>query len=289
MVLATHDTDLLFGMLNERPENVTVVRVTRSGEVNPTSVLPPEDIARLWSDPLLALSNLLDGLFHRGVVLCEGDTDARYYSAVLEAERGDRAHELFITHCGGKARLAMVARALQALDVPVAVVADLDLLRERDRVRAVVEALGGTWEPFDRDWRVLTSGIDGMTQAPAISDVRDAVDRALAESARIGKRLTPGASAVIRAATKVDDGWSIIKNAGIAAARQGEGAAAADELLAGLRELRLFLVHVGEVERFHTAVGEKSTAWLAEVLAQRLHEQDGPHRVFVRDIADSFD
>jgi uncharacterized Zn-binding protein involved in type VI secretion len=289
VILATHDTDLLFGMLNERAENVTVVRVTRSHDVNPTSVLPPEDIARLWSDPLLAASNLLDGLFHRGVILCEGDTDARYYAAVLEAERGDRAHELFITHCGGKARLAMVTKALRALSVPVAVIADLDLLRERERVGDVVGALGGKWELFERDWRVLTASINAMTRAPAIDDVREAVNAALVGAAAAGTRLTVDASKMIRTATKVDDGWSLVKDAGIAAARQGDGAAAADALLSSLSELRLFLVPVGEVERFHTAIGDKSSGWLAEVLAQGVHAQEGQHRDFVRRIAESFD
>lgn len=287
VILATHDTDLLFGLLHERAANVTVVRVTRSGEVNPTSVLPPEEISVLWNDPVFASSNLLDGLFHRVVVLCEGATDATYYGAVLEADRGDRAHELFITQCSGKARLAKVASAFRALDVPVVVIADIDLLREQERFAEVVEALGGIWADFDRDWRVLTSGINGMTRAPAIADVREVVDAALAQSAAGGTRLTSEASKLIRAATKVDDGWALVKDAGIHAARQGDSAAAADSLIDRLGELGLFLVPVGELERFHPAVGEGS-AWLGEVLAQRLHEEEGPHRDFVRRVAGWF-
>src|SRR5438445_2785286 len=119
VVMATHSTDTLVGLLSSGSTDVTVVRLTRQAAINPVSVLPHDQLRQLWSDPLLASSNLLDGLFHRGVILAEGDTDARYYGAVLDHDKGDAAHELFFTHCGGKARMAMVIRALHALDVPV--------------------------------------------------------------------------------------------------------------------------------------------------------------------------
>jgi hypothetical protein len=289
VIVATHSTHVLFGLLSGGAEDVTVVRVTRENDTNPIAVLPPGEIAQLWSDPLLASSNLLDGLFHRGVVVCEGDTDARYYAAVLEAERGDRAHELFLTHCGGKARIPMVVRALRALDVPVVVVADFDLLRERERISDAVHALGGTWGDYERDWTVLNAAVGSLGAAPAIEDARQAIDEALVEAAGSGPRLSREASARIRAATKVADGWSVLKESGLAAVPRGDPSTAASDLLARLREIGLFLVPVGEIEAWHREVSRESSAWLADVLEERLHERAGPHREFVADVGRWFD
>lgn len=117
----------------------------------------------------------------------------------------------------------------------------------------------------------------------------------LTDESTIDSRHLPAAvvtretSRTIRGATKVDDGWDLVKTGGIGAVRQGDAAGATARLLAGFRDLRLFLVDVGEVERFHTAVPHESSQWLAEVLAQGLHTQAGPHRDFVRAVADSFD
>lgn len=60
------------------------MRLTRNGEINHAAVLNEQDVKDLWSDPLLRYSNVLDGLFHDAVVLCESDSDFRYYQAVLD-------------------------------------------------------------------------------------------------------------------------------------------------------------------------------------------------------------
>jgi hypothetical protein len=131
VLVATHSIDFLLGLLQSEAPNLTVVRLTRTGDVNAVRVLAHDQIGQLWGDPLLASSRILDGLFHRGVVLCEGDADARYYGAVLDSADADRAHDLLFTHCGGKARMPMVIRALSSLDVPVAAIADFDVLERK--------------------------------------------------------------------------------------------------------------------------------------------------------------
>jgi hypothetical protein len=288
VVVATHSIDVLLGLLRTGAANVTVVRLTREGDINPISVLPHAETRALWSDPLLASSNLLDGLFHRGVVLCEGDTDARYYSSVLEADRGDRAHELFFTHCGGKARMPMVINALRALRVPVVAIADIDVFRERSRVQAIVEALGGSWDAFDHDWRVVDSAARTMGAAPSITDVEEAIEQALSDTRAEGPRLTLQASERIRAATKVSDGWTLLKNGGVAALPQGAESQSGANLLTALERVGLFVVPVGEVERWHREVAHRSSAWLNDVVSEELYATQGPHRDFVGRIATSF-
>jgi hypothetical protein len=69
VIIATHSIDVLLGLLDADDASVTIARLTRQGDVNPVAVLSPDQLRELWRDPLLRYSNVLDGLFHRGVVL----------------------------------------------------------------------------------------------------------------------------------------------------------------------------------------------------------------------------
>jgi len=70
--IATHSTDVVQGAL-EGGSAMTIVRITRDGHINRAAVLNDDAVKELWSDPLLRYSNVLDGLFHDAVVLCESD------------------------------------------------------------------------------------------------------------------------------------------------------------------------------------------------------------------------
>ncbi len=82
------------------------------------AVLDRSQIVRLWSDPSFRYSNMLDGLFHSGVVICEAGGDARLYAAALDADlEGEHgpASDLLFTECGGKHKLPDAIGALRPL------------------------------------------------------------------------------------------------------------------------------------------------------------------------------
>lgn len=76
VLVATHDSDVLRGLLDSSVRELTVVRLVRDGDVNRVSQLEREKVKELWNDPLLRYSNVLDGLFHDAVILCEADPTA---------------------------------------------------------------------------------------------------------------------------------------------------------------------------------------------------------------------
>lgn len=84
VIIATHDRDLLLGLL-EANAPVNVARIVREGNLNRLSQLPPEEIQQVWADPVLKYSNVLQGLFHRQVVVCESDGDCRFFGAALDS------------------------------------------------------------------------------------------------------------------------------------------------------------------------------------------------------------
>lgn len=295
--LATHSSSIVQGAL-EASGATTIVRITRDGTTNHAAVLKDQDVKDLWSDPLLRYSNVLDGLFHDAVVLCESDSDCRYYQAVLDAldakqrelansdsgekypmggeadQRGARTPQLLFTHCGGKARMASVVNALTAVSVPVVVVTDFDILRDRPEFEKLVKSVGGTFEGAIAADRakldaVLTSDAKTLRKASLREALNAGIDQVEEEV------LKPKDAERIRAIVRAESGWDKAKRSGKAAVPQGDAYSTCERLLAELGQLGILVVPVGELEGFARTVGGHGPAWVTEVLSQGLHESPG--------------
>jgi hypothetical protein len=288
VVVATHSLDVLQGMLDAPEAQVIIVRIRRDGDRNPVAVLGHEEIREVWRDPLLRASQTLSGLFHPGVIACEADSDALFYSAALDAERestGRGAHDYLFTYSSTKARLAVIARSMRALGVACAAIADIDVLREAPLLRSLVEALGGTWDDeLQRLWNTVGGAVAALERSATKTFVEEKVQEVF--DASHGTALTRRETEQIREAIKVDDGWSQIKRSGVSGVPQGEPSAAAQDLLSRLANVGLFVVPVGELERWAPDAGGHGPAWVSNVLENRRH-YDEPARTFVRGI-DSF-
>jgi putative AbiEii toxin of type IV toxin-antitoxin system/OLD-like protein len=289
LVLATHSVDVLLGVLGTSDVDVTVVRLRRDGAVNRAAVLDPESVRALWNDPILRFSNALDGVFHRGVVVVEGDSDARVYDATLHEARkraGKSEHGLLFTHCGGKQRAHVVVEALRGLDVPVRVVCDIDALRDEQPLRRIVEALGGEWDAVKSDWQALSTAITLRSiSRRRVADVRREIDEFFdgVEDEYLSKQL----ERQIEKLAHADDAWSVVKEAGQAGIPSGEATAVWQRLDAALRGLGLFVVPVGTLERWDTSVGNRGPKWAVQALAAGLHTREGAHADFVSAIDES--
>ncbi len=283
-VIATHSGDLLRGALDAKPECVRVIRLTRTAAGNGVTELPPDEVAKLWADPLLRYSNLLDGLFHEGVVLCEGDSDCRFYSALLSHmdDWPERPRDLMFTHCGGKDRLHVVAEALVRLKVPVQVIADFDVLRDETVLRRLVESLGGNFDAIRRDLTIMREPLDRRVPPLVASTVLAQLQKELAplgaaelspkQLEQFGKHL----------AWKAD--WSRAKDVGLALLPGGQASEAGVRLLEALRKIGLSVVPVGQLERWEPTAGEHGPKWLREVLTRDLKSDSlRAARAFVRE------
>ncbi len=166
LFLATHSSDVVRGVLDAKGPPVTLVRLDRRGNTNHAKQLVPQDVTKLWSDPLLRFSNVLDGLFHQLVVVCEADADCRFFSAIREAA-GDRRTDTLFVPSFGKHRLHVVCQSLRSVGVETRAVADIDVLREEEECKRLFESLGGSWDDVKREWKIVASAIS--TKAPPLA------------------------------------------------------------------------------------------------------------------------
>lgn len=80
-------------------------------------------------------------------------------------------------------------------------------------------------------------------------------------------KLFPAESArKISTALRARSPGALLKASGRAALPQGQETETLDSLVASLKEIGLFIVEIGELERFVQAVGNKGPAWVNEVL-----------------------
>lgn len=290
LFIATHSTDIVRGILETESPCVRVLRIRRAGQTNSIRVLNSDRIKQLWGDPLLRYSNILDGLFHESVIVCEADADCRFYSAVLDAlvsthPDDTKKPDLMFTHCGGKARLPVVIRALREVDVPVRAVSDFDVLADEQPLRSIVEALGLEWAAVEGDWRTVKTSIDAKKPDLTTAEVRQEIEAVFA-----GLTTTTFPSAArttISSILKRTSPWAHAKLAGKAFVPSGEPTRACDRLLATLRAAGLFVVEVGELEGYVRSEGGHGPKWVNAVLNRQLAvdaDLDAA-RKFVRDLA----
>lgn len=182
--------------------------------------------------------------------------------------------------------MSRVARALQGLDVPVRVVSDIDVLRGREPLKAIVEALGGDWQRVERDWAVIRNEVNQSSVARRrLADVRSELMGLLDRFE--GEHLTKDGEAQIKRAVKVEDPWKHVKGSGVSAIPSGDATQAWRGLDRELRSIGLFVVPVGELEGWDPGPGVKGPPWTVVVLEDGLHERDGPHADFMEALNES--
>ena len=271
LFIATHSSDILRGVLDANSPDVKVIRIRRSDASNSVRLLDNARVAEFWNDPLLRYSNILDGLFHEGVIVCESDGDCRFYSAMLDAiiaPMESKRPDLLFTHCGGKARLAMVVRALREVDVPVRVVADFDVLSEEEPLKSISESLGIEWKEIVGDWQTVKKAVDSKKPDLKADDFRKELSQIL--STITTPTLPPQVKTEIKSLLKRSSAWAHAKNVGKAFVPSGDASKACDRLLAHLRANGLFVVEVGELEGYVRTEGAHGPKWVNSVLMRKL-------------------
>jgi hypothetical protein len=219
-------------------------------------------------------------------VICESDADCRYYGSVLDslAEAENSAADILFAHCGGKHRLKVAVEALRAVAVPTAVIADFDILKDENVLRPLLEALGGSWLVFERDWRIVKSSLDTGGQAPSVAYVKEETNKLL--DAVTTPTLSRDDEAKLRVLLRSSSAWDAAKRGGVSSLPQGDVSNAGERLITSLKTVGLFIVRVGELERWVPEIGGHGPAWVTGVLEHGKHtdKSNSAPREFVRGI-----
>lgn len=271
LFLATHSGDFLKGLLEADVTNLKIVRIQRLGNINKISTLDNSDINDLWNDSLLRHSNILDGLFHSKVIICESDSDCRFYSSVLQhlyENESNISPDYLFTHCGGKHRVASVVKALKKLNVELIAILDFDILNEINPLKNIFEECGGNWELIEKDWRVVKSSIDAKRPELETEDLKKEIIHILENTT---DRIFPQdkIKEIINLLRKVSP-WAHAKQVGKGFIPNGDATQSYIRLVAELEKVGLMIVEVGELESFVKSIGNHGPKWVNDALAKDL-------------------
>ena len=288
LFLATHSEDFLKGLLDSNASNLKIIRIHREGSINIVNVLNSSDIEEIWSNSLLRHSDILNGLFHSKVVICESDSDCRFYSAILSAQYEDTnqiAPDILFVHCGGKHRVPTVIKSLRKLNVPLKVVCDFDVLNDIAPLKDIYVDLGGTWAEVEADWSLVRSEIERKKPELPTADVKKEIEAILHSTTELN---FPNAKVEeIKRILKKASAWSQAKEIGKAFIPSGNATQAFERMKIKFKEKGFHILEGGELEGFAKSIGKHGPKWVADVLTKDLKndlELEGA-RKFVAEIS----
>ncbi len=264
--ISTHSEEIIKGLLETCPERLKIIRITRDKDVNHFSILSNDKLRLVWSDPLLKHSEIMTGLFHETVVLCESDSDCQMYSIMdsyLKQAEGKYSETLFL-HCGGKQRMAKIITALRSIDILVKVITDFDVLNDESVIKGIAVACGISWDNVSKDYSIFISNLhcknDTINRNNAFSSIKSIFE---------GSKNTSLSKEEIKRIHEViatESIWSLLKKSGKSALPAGDATGAFNRFNQAFVSAGLFIVPCGELECFIKEVGGHGPVWVNTVL-----------------------
>lgn len=140
IIISTHNSHFLDGVLSVDAD-ATVCRLNRADDHTQYNKISEEVISNLSSDSLLSSLRVMNGVFQKGIVICEGGSDKLVYRYVADEILEER-NAVYVP-CNGKHNASKIANVLREGAIPQVVVVDFDILDSPSMFRDCLEALSG--------------------------------------------------------------------------------------------------------------------------------------------------
>ena len=138
--VATHSSQILRGIVQSN-KRVEIVRLKRRGGSFSVHRLSADELVEALNKPTLRAESVLDGVFSESAVVLEADGDRLVYHTAWETLSAELRLDVHFAAVGGTGGIADICTLYRRLDVPVAVIADLDVVADLKRLRRIVISL----------------------------------------------------------------------------------------------------------------------------------------------------
>ena len=139
--ISTHNIDLIRGVLEEDASRVKIIKIDRQENINTFNIIDNNSIAKLSTDKNLKYTNVLNGLFYKQIVLCENESDCKFYSTILEELDLKTYQNTLFCAVGGKDQFKLIVPLLINLNIKWRVIADIDLINNIDKLKQLLNAI----------------------------------------------------------------------------------------------------------------------------------------------------
>lgn len=303
-IVATHSSHVLRGILETKPK-VHVIRLSQTGSDFQARKLSPELLEQTISKPRSRSEAILEGFLSHAVVLCEAEGDRIVYESTYRTLK-DRRLDIRFTASEGTGGFADPLRLYRALQVPAAVIADIDFLAKDSELRKVLTELG-TIENEVNDLckcaretvkliRASISHIDPIAiQSDLKSISQNPIDLSKNEDDKLRSTLNQISDRLYRLHDFQERGVDAIPPEVVQGNPPTPLRMEVRNLISRLQKLGLFLVPVGELESWlgvlmkgHSREDKSKWAMLAAEKVEDIGERNDDVWLFIRTVSDFF-
>jgi hypothetical protein len=257
--VATHSSGILRGVV-QSTKRVEIIRLTRSGGRFLAHRVPAEELVAALDKPTLRAESVLDGLFSESVVVVEADGDRLVYNTTWETLGKELRLDVHFTAVGGTGGIADTCKLYRTLQIPVVVIADLDMVADPSLLRRVLDVMAEA-EVASSIIKEAKLVIEQIRKLPPTVDPESCARR-LREIAAMGTDWSFGDDAKIRSElnrlSQELDRMRRLKSGGICAL-PADVAAPLKQLVESLKPVGVFLAPVGELEGWLASEGVEAS------------------------------
>ena len=262
--ISTHNIDLLRGMLEKNYARIKIIKINRTDNVNEFYVLDNDSIKVVSDDKNLKYSNILNGLFYNTVVLCENESDCKFYSALLEKIDNDCYQNTLFCAVGGKDQFKIIIPLLNKLKINFLVIADLDLINNRDKLKDLINSIEtNKYNQISSIHNDFLNLFESKTddQVKKQSEIKEEILSFITDT----PYMSDEPASKIRQVLKNISHLKLLKNCGKSCLPAGECVQKYNQIINFLNKSNIFVVECGEIERFITEIDGHGSLWVEEV------------------------
>ncbi|WP_428622128.1 TOPRIM nucleotidyl transferase/hydrolase domain-containing protein [Sedimenticola sp.] len=138
--VATHSSQVLRGII-QTGQNIQIVRLVRIEDKFIGHLVPAEILSDAIKKPTVRAESVLDGIFSQSVIVVEGDGDRLVYQTTLETLSPELRLDAHFAAVGGVGGIGDTCKLYRTLNIPICVIADLDLINDPDRLKIILNEL----------------------------------------------------------------------------------------------------------------------------------------------------
>lgn len=286
--VSTHNIDFIKGVLEEDASRVKIIKIDRNENDNVFHLIDNDTISGISNDKNLKYTNILDGIFYDRLVLCENESDCKFYSAILEHLNLDIFQTTLFCAVGGKYQFKKVIPLLKKISINFKVIADIDLINNSQELNQLLNSveddcyneIGGVHSKFLETFE---------EQMYSLVKTQETIKNEINELFTEDKYILTKTVDRIKETLKNVSSFKCIKQGGISMLPQGECEALFEQINQFLIERSIFILTCGEIERLVRGSKGHGDLWVENTFNKYPDIEDGVYdeaKAFIKKVFD---
>jgi predicted ATPase len=180
--VATHSSHVLRGVLQSAPQKLQIIRLKRNSGKFQAHLVSAEILKQFISKPTVLAESILDGIFSQAVIIVEADGDRTLYQSVWETLSKEYQIDIHFAAVSGTGGIADACNLYKNLKIPVAVIADLDIIANSGDFNKVITTLVSSDDQrkdLVHKAKEIASEIKNLLPSISVEDVKLAIKDAI--------------------------------------------------------------------------------------------------------------